>query len=235
MRNLAIILSGGCGSRMHLDVPKQYIKVYEKPIIQYCIETFLSIEAIAGLIIASAPEWKEYIEDILTNIQPSIPIYYSLPGETRQFTIYNSLKIAAEHFNPEDSVIIHDSARPLVSKQLINNCLEACVNHDGVLPILPLKDTVYQSNNGVQISSLLPRETIFIGQAPEAFRLGMYLQAHKALTHEELMEIKGSTELAYKVGLDIKLIPGEEVNFKITTYEDLSRFEHIVKQHTNES
>ena len=96
--------------------------------------------------------------------------------------------------------------------------------------LLPMKDTVYFSGNGVSVTELLEREKIFAGQAPEAFVLGKYLAANRALLPERILTIKGSTEPAVLAGMDISMIPGDEGNFKVTTKADLERYEGIVRE-----
>ncbi|MDE7233113.1 MAG: 2-C-methyl-D-erythritol 4-phosphate cytidylyltransferase, partial [Lachnospiraceae bacterium] len=102
--------------------------------------------------------------------------------------------------------------------------------HDGVLPVLPMKDTVYQSTDGKRVGALLNRSEIYAGQAPEAFRIGPYYEANKKLCPDRILKINGSTEPAVMAGMDIVMIPGDEGNFKITTREDLERFKEIIKQ-----
>ena len=105
------------------------------------------------------------------------------------------------------------------------------IGYDGVLPALPMKDTVYLSHEGRQIDSLLKREEIFAGQAPETFVFGKYYEANRVLVESgEIEKIKGSTEPAIMAGMKIHMIPGDEKNFKITTQEDLDRFVEMVKK-----
>ena len=118
----------------------------------------------------------------------------------------------------------------MVSRELIQSCLEGCNEADGVLPVIPVKDTLYQSVDGQCIKNLLNRNELFAGQAPEAFRFCKYLALHEQMPREELLMINGSTEIAYKGGLKIKLIKGDVMNFKITTPEDLTNFETIINQ-----
>ena len=127
-------------------------------------------------------------------------------------------------------VVIHDAARPFVSEALIRRCMEGCSDADGALPCIPVKDTLYQSKDGRSITSLLKRSEIVAGQAPEAFRFGKYLDAHNRMNREEILQISGSTEIAYKMGLNVRLVKGEEINFKITTQEDLNSFKHILSK-----
>lgn len=234
--NIAIILSGGVGSRMGANLPKQYMSVDGKPIIYYCLRTFLEIKEINVIIIVVAAEWREFVEDIIRMMKPAIPVFYAQSGETRQLSIYSGLKEAYNNGAMEnDIVIIHDAARPMVSAKLISACLASCTAADGVLPVIPVKDTLYQSKNGYSISGLLNRCELFAGQAPEAFVFGKYLALHEKMPREELLNINGSTEIAYKGGLNIKLIKGDEMNFKITTPEDLSNFESIIRARNDES
>lgn len=227
--NYAIILSGGVGSRMKLNIPKQYIEINGKPIISYCLKTFTSCEIIDAIIIGVANEWYKFVNKYISELNTNKPIYYTLPGETRQFSIYNALKtIQKIGGQSEDIVIIHDAARPLVSNQLINNCINACQESDGVLPVIPVKDTIYYSKDGNQIDNLLDRSCLWAGQAPEAFRFGKYLKAHEEMEHNELLKINGSTEIAVKAGMQCKIIEGDPMNFKITTSEDLINFKNII-------
>ena len=96
------------------------------------------------------------------------------------------------------------------------------------MPILPLNDTVYMSTNGTEISQLLDRNLLFAGQSPEAFKLWKYYEINCNTDVEELKNIRGTTELAYKNNLKIKLVKGDDTNFKLTTPADLQRFEMII-------
>lgn len=229
MRHIAIILSGGVGSRMGLNIPKQYVMVNEMPILNYCLQTFLNNENIDSLVIGVADEWLEFVKENLNKLNPIKSVLFAKPGETRQYSIYNALKVARENGAADDDiVIIHDGARPLVSDDLINRCLEGCQEADGIMPVIPVKDTTYLSEDGKHIQSLLNRSHLWAGQAPEAFRFGKYIKVHDEMPREELLKINGSTELAYKAGLDCQMVEGDPMNFKITTPEDLSNFESII-------
>ena len=227
--NIAIILSGGVGSRMGLNIPKQYVVVNGQPIISYCLQTFLCNEHTDAIVIGVADEWKEYIMEQMEKLHPAKPVFYAAPGETRQYSIFNALRVIKDQGYSDDSfVIIHDAARPLVSDELINRCYEACDRADGSMPVIAVKDTTYYSEDGKSITSLLDRSKLWAGQAPEAFVFGKYLQIHESMSHEELLKINGSTEIAFKQGLKVEMVEGDPMNFKITTPEDLSNFESII-------
>jgi len=229
--NAAIILSGGTGERMRQTskVPKQYIEVNSHPILEYCLRTFMKSDSIDGVVIVANELWHSYIEDIVQKFGLNKFWGFAQPGETRQLSIYNGLIRLEEMYPGTDRVIIHDAVRPLVSLDLIKRCLENLDEAEGAMPVLPAKDTYYKSLDGQKVTDLLPRSQLFAGQAPEAFRFQPYLAAHKKLSKEDLSTVNGSSELAHKSGMEIKMIPGEERNFKVTTPEDLMLLKYYLE------
>lgn len=224
----ALLLSGGTGKRMGVETPKQYIKVNGSMIIDYCLQTLLKHEEIDAVQIVADEMWQEAIL-AETGCAGSKFRGFSKPGETRQLSIWNGLTDIGKYAKDVDYVLIHDAARPLVSAKQITECLKAVrAGHDGALPVLPMKDTVYYSEDGAAVTSLLERSRIFAGQAPEIFVLGKYREANQALFPEQILRINGSTEPAVMAGMDISMILGDEGNFKITTKADLKRFREMI-------
>ena len=227
--NIALILSGGTGARLGAEVPKQYLEEGGRPILSYCVETLSLHAGIDAIQIVAEPCWRPQIAGWLEAADKGRKFKgFSQAGRNRQLSILHGLEDIAEYAADTDYVLIHDAARPLLSAELISDCLEAVRGHDGVLPVLPMKDTVYCSEDGRSITSLLDRSTIFGGQAPEVFLLGRYMDANRRLLPDAILRINGSTEPAIMDGMDIVMIPGDEGNFKITTKEDLERFRRII-------
>lgn len=226
----ALILSGGTGTRFGADIPKQYIKVNDKPIIYYCIRQLSEHEGIDTIQIVATEQWHDVILECFGQIKSTKFSGFSASGATRQLSIYNGLKDIKKYAADTDYILIHDAARPLLSAEMIARSLNAIEGHDGVLPVLPMKDTIYESMDGKRISALLDRDVLYAGQAPELFVLGKYYEANKKLLPNSIFKINGSTEPAVMAGMDIVMIPGETQNFKITTKEDLDRFKNILIQ-----
>jgi 2-C-methyl-D-erythritol 4-phosphate cytidylyltransferase len=277
--NIALVLSGGTGSRLGADIPKQYIKVDGRMIIEYCLKTFFTSEYIDAVWIVANENWQEKIAEELKkadafksasldsqnesgtvsgksakffelgekNIISAKLAGFSKPGENRQLSILNGLedirsylaekedvsdervdsssgKNDLQHTCQDVNILIHDAARPLLTHKQISECFKALPGHDGVMPVLPMKDTVYVSNDGKKVDGLLDRSTIYAGQAPELYRLQPYYEACVALLPKEIFLINGSTEPAIRAGLDVAMIPGDEGNYKITTKADLEKF-----------
>lgn len=237
--NIALVLSGGTGTRLGADMPKQYIEVQGKPILLYCLETLCSSNEIDAVQIVAAKEWQDNIFSWLEASGMAEKCKgFSLPGKNRQLSILHGLADIRKYASEEALVLIHDGARPLLSAQLITQCFDAITDcdgaaaerYDGVLPVLPMKDTVYVSKNGKEITSLLNRSEVCAGQAPELFRLGAYYRANERLLPDQILQINGSTEPAVLGGLKVAVIPGDEGNFKITTQADLERFINLIEK-----
>ena len=154
----ALLLSGGTGTRMGMEKPKQYIEANGKPIISYCLERLFLHEGIDAVQIVADKAWRETILGWMENIQcggygrTAVEKRsrgkgkfrgFSAPGKNRQLSILNGLEDIGKYAADSDCVLIHDAARPLVSAKQIEDCLEAVRGgHDGALPVLPMKDTV---------------------------------------------------------------------------------------------
>lgn len=235
MMAVALILSGGSGVRLGSDIPKQYLEVKGRPVISYCIERLSRHEGIDAIQIVAAPEWQPQIIDWLKVYDVCEKFQgFSIPGENRQLSIYHGLEDIRSYADDADIVLIHDAARPLLSARMITDCLQAMEGSDGVMPVLPMKDTVYKSVDGKNVSMLLDRTQIYAGQAPEAFRIGLYYEANKRLFPDVIYGINGSTEPAVMAGMHIAMIPGDEGNIKITTRNDLERFQRFMEENASE-
>ena len=223
--NIAIILSGGSGSRLGSQIPKQYLCVNDMPIIKYCIDTLFSLIEIDAVHIVANEQWHNTVSTCIAEEYKAKFRGFSKPGINRQMSIYNALLDIEEYADYNDKIIIHDAARPFVKKNTIVELLNALDEYDGAIPVLPMKDTCYIVENN-HIASLIDRNSLKAGQAPEGFTFGKYIAANRVLINDKINEINGSSEVAFLAGMNIKCINGDEGNIKITTKEDLIRWQN---------
>ncbi len=232
--NYAILLSGGTGSRAGTDIPKQYIKIGEHMMITSALKTLLECALIDEVYIVSENDWREaIIEDAREMGLDTDRIKgFAAPGKVRQSSILNGMEAIIQNqgghesilaMSDDDTVLVHDAARPFLSDRLLSECYGAIQGHDGVMPALPMKDTVYQSIDGQRITGLLNRQEIYAGQAPELFLFKKYYEANLSLLPDRILQINGASEPAIMAGMDIVVIPGDERNIKITTAEDVRK------------
>lgn len=225
---IAIILSGGTGSRIGLDVPKQYLKIKDRMLLDYSLEAVANCDSIDYFCVVATSLWRDKIEGSMSKASKSKFVGFANPGETRQLSIVSGMHLIKDYFAKNgftaDMVVIHDAARPNVNAFMLEDYIRALEGHDGVMPVLPMKDTVYLSEDGKNVSELLDRKKIFAGQAPEVFVFDKYLKANESLFPEKIKTINGSTEPAILAGMDVIMVEGSEKNYKITTKDDLDKF-----------
>lgn len=229
--NAALVLSGGSGSRMGTDIPKQYQVIAGKPVLVHTIEQFQRCDAIHYVAVTAAEEWHGQIlqwktEFGLTKLQAMAPA-----GEDRQRSILNGLRALRPFLaGTQDGVIVQDAARPLTSTNLIEQLLHGLQEASCVLPVMPVTDTTYTSQDGQWVDGLLERSTLYAGQAPEAFRYQDYLHLYEGTPPNVLCTMSGSCQLPYSKGWKVKMIPGEHDNIKITYHSDLEICERLLRE-----
>lgn len=232
MRNIAVVLSGGTGARMGVDIPKQYIELAGRPVLVYTLARLEACNAVEGVIVVASPQWTDSIwawkeKNALSKLLTIAPA-----GTNRQMSIRSGL-LAAERFMDRDElsgVIIQDAARPLTSVELLTRLVEELKEAPAVMPALPITDTAYTSHDGRWVDGLLDRSTLFAGQAPEAFRYWPYLKLYRDTPEEVLNPMSGSCQLPYSRGWKVKMIPGEGENIKITYQSDLELCEKLLRE-----
>lgn len=230
--NIALVLAGGTGTRMRTDgFPKQYIEIKGKPVLLYTLEKFQACADVSRIVVVAHAQWEEKILQWAKTYGIDKFAGIAHQGDSRQESVYNGLE-ACMKLNPQadDLVLIHDSARPLVTPELISACVKGADGHDGCLPVIAVKDTIYYSRDGQTVHDLTDRSSLFCGQSPEVLKLLPYLELCRNLSAEQMLNIRGSCELAFRNGWDVCMIPGEEYNFKLTTAEDMSRLRKLLEE-----
>ena len=224
--NVALVLSGGTGARMGLDIPKQYQTIAGKPVIVHTLKQFETLAEVDGVIVVASPEWERQILEWKAGYGLSKLWKIAPAGPDRQQSIRSGLT-AAKAFMKDGpgGVIVQEAARPLTSQGLLARLVQALEEAPAVMPVLPITDTTYTSRDGQWVDGLLDRSTLFAGQAPEAFDYWRYLRLYEETPVEILSSMSGSCQLPYSQGWKVKMIPGDPENLKITYAADLKTCE----------
>ena len=222
--NLAIILSGGTGTRFDLSKPKQFYKLNKKTIIETTVEKFINSNLFNYIIVVSHKKFFNLTKNLFNNTN----IKVVLGGENRQKSVFYGLT-AAKSFNPK-YVLIHDAVRPFFSINLLKNVLKKLKGEISVIPSINVYDSVrYFKNN--KYSDVF-RENLKLIQTPQGFCFNSIYEAHKK--NKESIHTDDSMIL-YELKNKVRLIKGEKMNFKITTKEDYNIGKLIVKEHNDMS
>lgn len=217
MKNIGVILAGGIGSRMRLDIPKQLLKVAGKPIIEHTLETFNSNPSIDEVIVLITPGYLESAR-LITDKFPKVSAVLE-GGETRNETS----KIALNYINQESNVIFHDAVRPFVSHAIINTCIEALKTYSAVDVAIPSADTIIKVEDRI-IKEIPDRSQLMRGQTPQAFKWSVIQRAYKIAEGDN--EFKATDDcgvvVKYLPGEPVYVVDGDETNMKVTHPLDAS-------------
>lgn len=218
---IALIVAAGRGSRVGSagGSPKQYADLGGVPMLTRTLQTFANHKGIDRILVAIHPDdadaYKNASQDALDKLLPPVP-----GGATRQVSVHRGLEAVARL--GASRVLIHDAARPFLTHELIDRVLGALDASAGVLPALPVSDTLKRADGAGKITSTVDRAGLWRAQTPQGFRYGEILAAHRAAEAAGRNDFTDDTALAEWHGLACTLVDGEVGNVKITTTEDLA-------------
>ena len=227
--NIAIILAAGSGERMKSDVSKQFILVNDLPLFMYSIKAFNQNRSIDSIFVVTKEEDLDAVKaeckkHKILKFRNVIP-----GGATRQESVYNALKYLKGKTNGDDNILIHDSARPLVSQDIINSNLNALNECDAVETAVKATDTIIKSDDGQSINQVENRETIFQVQTPQSFKYSIILKAHQKAREDGFIGTDDAG-LVLRMNHPVHIVLGNKNNFKVTNPEDLDLLIAIIKK-----
>lgn len=220
-----VILAGGVGSRMGGEKPKQYLTVKNKPIIVYTAEKFLACAELEKVIVLCPSKWVEYTKNLVKKYIPAAENRVAVieGGITRNETIMHAITFIETEGNlDKDTIIVtHDSVRPFVTHRIIAENIEACRKFGACDTVIPATDTIVESENGLNISSIPNRSVMYQGQTPQSFKALRLREIYNSLTESEKNILTDAAKIYVLKGEKVALVAGETFNIKITYPYDL--------------
>lgn len=215
----AVIPASGIGQRMQAELPKQYLKLTDKTIIEHTLDKLLSHNLIIGAVVILSADDKYW--DRL-NYKPSKPLFLARGGEQRQHSVNNGLEILNSNIQQDCYALVHDAVRPLVSHSDISRLIETAQQHDdGALLAAPVADTLKRQDDEGNIDQTISRAGLWRAFTPQIFRANLLSKALRYV-QENRLEITDDASAIEAMGLKPKLVLGSSENFKITLPEDLT-------------
>lgn len=214
-----IITAGGAGKRMGAPIPKQFIEVAGKPLLFHTIALFYKHNANAQILLTLPESWMDHWSEMINSYQFDIPHEVVAGGKERFHSIKNAL-----YYCKEQVVLVHDGVRPLVSFDTLQRCLDALENHNAVIPVVAVKESLRKITGND--SEAVFRADYRKVQTPQCFEKTILEKAYAQAYHEGITDDAGLVE---QLGLHIHCVEGNDENIKITTPMDLVLAESLLK------
>ena len=216
---IAVILASGAGERAGYSLPKQFIKISGKTVLEHTLDAVERCSLVNGIYVVVPLQFRHTAETILECNRYKKVTKLLNGGDTRQ----ESSRIAVNAIDdPQTKVLVHDAVRPFISEEIIRNCILALDTHHAVDVAIPASDTIIRVDENQFISDIPNRATMFRGQTPQAFRAGILQQAHILALSDNASDFTDDCGLVLRYGLaPVYVVSGEQKNIKITYPEDI--------------
>ena len=229
-----VILASGIGSRMKMDIPKQFIELEGVPIIAYTIFSLVKATVIDKIIIVNHPDYIDFTREIIAThfAEEDIKrITIIGGGKERIDSIDNAVShvVNTEQISDEDIILFHDAVRPFISQKIIKDSINGALKYGATVAGLSVVDTMLVSKDGKRVDYIPDRSTLFNGQSPDTFRLAYFIELRSNISDEDKKSVFGTSKICELNNKPIFIIPGDEMNFKITTPSDLKKAQFYLK------
>jgi 2-C-methyl-D-erythritol 4-phosphate cytidylyltransferase len=228
--NIALIVAGGTGKRTQQEIPKQFINVYDKPILIYTLEGFQNHPDIDVIEVVCLEGWHEILIAYAKQFTITKLKLIVNGGETGQESIRNGVYKLYEEYNKDDIVIIHDGIRPLIDKMVVSDCIAVCKKLGNAVSSLPYNEQIFKTFDGLATTEYIPRDTLRRVQTPQAYSLGKLYESYKN-AFENKIGIYGSSytnTMMVELGETLYFAAGSDKNIKITTLDDIELFKALL-------
>lgn len=230
--NIALIIAGGKGNRMGQDIPKQFINVYDKPVIIYTLESFQKHPQIDMIEVVCVDGWHDVLWAYAKQFNINKLKYIVSGGASSQESIRNGIYFLEGKVENEDVVIIHDGIRPLVEPSVLSDVISKCNKYGNAVTSLPYNEQIFVIDDEISTVKYIPRETIRRVSTPQAYKFGLLNEKyHEAF--ERQVGIAGShytNTMMVELGVRLYFAAGSDKNIKLTTKDDLELFKAYLKE-----
>ena len=229
MKNIILIIAGGVGARMGQDIPKQFINVYDKPVIVYTLEAFQKHPSIDAIEVVCLDGWHDVLWAYAKQFGIAKLENIVSGGKNGQDSIRNGLyDIASRHNGSDDIVLVHDAIRPMVSNDIISDNIRVCRQYGNAITVVPCTAAMLKTFDSLSTEEQVPRDNLKITQTPQAFFLQDIIAAHKEALEKGITNSVASCTMYIELGRKLYMSAGSEKNLKLTTAEDIEIFKALL-------
>lgn len=232
MANIGLIIAGGSGNRMGQDIPKQFLNVYDKPVLIYTLEGFQKNPLVDGILVVCLDGWHDIVRAYAKQFGIEKLSWIVSGGATGQESIRNGIYALEDVCSKEDIVIIHDGIRPLVDETVLTDVIIKCQQYGNAVTSLPYNEQIFVAEDERSTVKYIPRDMLRRVSTPQAYKYGKLLWAYKKAFAEGI-GIKGASytnTMMVDLGERLYFAAGSDKNIKLTTKDDLEIFKAMLKQ-----
>ena len=231
MKKIAIVLAGGSGTRMNQDIPKQFLNVYDKPVVIYTLESFQKHPEIDEIEVICLEGWHDILKAYARQFNIDKLKWIVSGGETCQESIRNGLYALEGECDADDIVIIHDGIRPLVDSNVISDVIIRCKQKGNAVASLPYNEQIFVTDDGETTSSFIPRDTLRRVTTPQAYNYKTLSDAYRKAFESGTGISKSdyANTMMVKLGYTLFFSTGSDKNIKLTTKDDLELFKAYLR------
>lgn len=228
MKNIALIIAGGSGNRMGQNIPKQFLTVNERPVIIYTLEIFQKHPEIDSIAVVCIDGWQSVLQAYANQFNISKLEYIVTGGKNGQDSIRNGVYELEKHFKPDDIVLIHDGIRPMVSSEIISDCIRVTREKGNAIAVIPCAEAMMQTEDGLISTGSYSRDKLKRTQTPQGFHLGDICNLHRRALEAGITNSVASCTLKIEMGEQVYFSIGSEKNIKLTTLDDIDIFKALL-------
>lgn len=232
--NIALILAGGVDATFQMEIPKQFINVFNRPLIVYTMERFQKHSEIDTIAVVCLNGWQEMIRAYANQFNITKMKYIIQGGADGQESSSNGVKKIAEIAKGDDIVIIHDAIRPFVSEEIISDSIRVCRQKGMGIAAVCSMDTIMKSKDGCVGIETIDRLDVMRVQTPQAYRFDLLKQAHEQAVEQNIKGLWDTCSMFSKEGKQIFFSKGSDTNLKINSMEDVAMFKALYSMRSNE-
>lgn len=226
--NIALIIAGGVGARMHQNIPKQFLTVEERPVIVYTLEAFQRHSDIDAIAVVCIEGWENVLwaysnQFNITKLKHIIP-----GGKNGQDSIRNGVYELEKHYSADDVVLIHDAIRPMVSQEIISDCIVKTKQYGCAIATIPCAEAMVITEDSETSEACYPRDNLKRTQTPQGFSIGKICDLHRRALEKGITNSVASVTLMIEMGEKVYFSAGSEKNLKLTTIEDIDIFKALL-------
>lgn len=225
--NVAVLLAGGVDPTFKMDIPKQFVNVYNRPVIVYTMEIFQHHPEIDAIMVACIPGWENMVNAYAKQFNISKLRWVIQGGKCGQETSKLAVDKLMEFCREDDIIVIHDAIRPMVSDEIISDSIYTCKKKGMGVAAVTSMDNVMMTDDGMTGKLSISRYSFRRIQTPQTYLLGALKEAHEEAVHRNVRDENDTNNMISRLGRNVSFSKGSDTNLKINTVEDVAMFKAL--------